>query len=428
MRKQLALLEKESGPSVDVRVDWLSLTARFESDRAIPELKEAVTSAVCDHFGTRESSDCEHNGNYLEGVHFKRAGVRLRWTSFSRCILNGFSEEGRCAGTMNLVCTGKSSIGQLPLERALSFMKALIDFGFRSAARWDLAVDCYDQIGIRPEEIYAELAAGRWRVPRRSTCSIVGEFQQGSQTFQSPTLYLGAVKGDNFVRIYDRAKVLGEERLITRFERQTRGKFAQSLLESFQALANAAWDKPCAEQAFREWLLSAVRSSCDIRRIGHWANRELPANWAKLSDPAWLMDVVFGQTKPLEIGEVVLRGGYAASYRHMLRSSGRVLAMHAIELEVANGACPDALLHMVGFKLGNLTEEDFQELVQGSESKLSLIAVRKAAAALEQRWYSLGGGKVEVSDVVVEEAAKLEGELGGVVTPPQKSRKKKNAA
>ena len=428
MPPQLALPSVESDPKVDVRVDWLSLTAHFEQDRAISELKEAVVSAVFDHFETREHLDCEHNANYLEGVHFRKAGIRLRWTSYTRCQLNGFSEEGRCAGTMNLVCTGKSSIGALPLDRALSFVKALVDLGFRSAARWDLAVDCYDQPGIGPEDIYKELAAGCWRIPRRSTCSILGEFQQGSDSFQSPTLYLGAVKSDNFVRIYDRAKVLGVDRLITRFERQTRGKFAQSLLESFQALANVAWDQPCAQQRFREWLLSAVRCSCDIRQIGHWANRELPANWAKLSDPAWLMDVVFGQTKPLEIGEVVLRGGYAASYRHMLRSSGRVLAMHAVELEAAGSGCPDALLHMVGFKVEMLTEEDFQELVQGSTEGLSLIKVRKAALKLERRWYGLTGNKVQVSDVVVDAAEKLEGELGGVVTPPQKSRRKKKAS
>ena len=427
-RQQLSLVPDDVGPSVDVRVDYLSLTARFESDEAIAQLRTAVTSTVLEHFETREASDMEFTGNYLEGVVYRRAGIVLRWTSFTRCKLNGFSEEGRCAGTMNLSTKGKTGIGMAPLHIALSFIKSLVDLGFESAARWDLAVDCYDQAGISPSDIYEELAAGRWRVPRRQSCTLYGSFKQGSKTFITPTIYLGAIKSDNFVRIYDRAAVLEEERLITRFERQTRGKFAQSLLESFQALANVAWGEPCAEQRFREWLLSAVRSSCDIRKVGQWAHRELPANWAKLSDPAWLMDVVFGQTKPLEIGDVVIRGGYAASMRHCLRSSSRVLAMHCIEVFLAQGHCPDEFLHLFGYKLEHLSEEDYQDLVQHSEGKFSLNQIRKACASLQTQWYGLKGGRVSVTDLNAEEADRLDGELGGVVTPPQNSQSSKKAS
>ena len=109
-RQQLSLVPDDVGPSVDVRVDYLSLTARFESDEAIAQLRTAVTSTVLEHFETREASDMEFTGNYLEGVVYRRAGIVLRWTSFTRCKLNGFSEEGRCAGTMNLSTKGKTCL------------------------------------------------------------------------------------------------------------------------------------------------------------------------------------------------------------------------------------------------------------------------------------------------------------------------------
>ena len=403
-RRQLSLVDDTAKPSRDVRLDWLSVTARFDDDRCVSRLKDAVTTAVLEHFGYRDSQDEEHNGNYLEGVRFKRAGIHLRWTTFTACKLLGASEDGRCAGTMNLIASGKSGIGQLELTRALSFWKTLIDVGFGSAGRVDLAVDVFDLPGCHPSDIYSGLASGRFRVPRRQTCNIIGEFKQGSQTFESPTVYVGNLKSENFARVYDRAAVLQEDRLITRFERQTRSRFAQSLLESFQGAADSAFERSDPEPVLRAWALGAVKATCDFRATGHFKPGELPSNWANRSDPAWFMKHVFEATAPLQIGEVVLKGGFASGMRSMQKNWGRILALHAVQLQVTQGSCPDELLSLCGDRMNSLGEEDFLDLVQSVQG-ITVLAAREAAVKLEGQWFAMGGTPaLQIVDPAIEEA------------------------
>ena len=208
MAEQLVLDGAETEPRRGLFLDWLSLTAHFELDAAVKPLVASVQSAVSDHFGVSDIVPCDFNGNYAEGCRFKRAGIQLRWTKFTTCDLNSWNYEGRCAGTINLICSGKQGIGMLPLDKAMSFMHQLWNLGFRSASRVDLALDIHDYAAVSPNTIYRHLQAGRWAVPRRRDFSLYAGFRQGEEDLQTPTVYLGNIKADNFCRIYDRAVVL----------------------------------------------------------------------------------------------------------------------------------------------------------------------------------------------------------------------------
>ena len=407
---QLELDQVDVLPRRGMYVDWLSVTTHFEVDSAVAALITGVTSAVQDHFGVSDTVPCDYNGNYLEGVRFKRAGIHLRWTKYTMCDLAGFNREGRCAGTMNLIASGKSGIGMLDLDRAFSFLYALHALGFRSGSRLDFALDIHDCPAVDPNVVFRHLQAGRWAVPRRRDFSLHAGFRQGEEELQTPTVYLGNIKSDNFCRIYDRAKVIGLDHPCTRFERQTRGKFAQVLLESACGAADASFESSDAIGLLGRWTSQAIRAACDFRDVSSLGT--MGSNWANRTEAPAVIDRIFGEVAPLEIGDVVVSGGFAASFRHVLRNSSRVLALHAVHLKATKGRVANDLLALCGERLEQLTEEDFHDL-QLAHPELTMYQLRGAFEKLIKQWFVLEGyEEPRVRSTVNEQADRLRCELG----------------
>lgn len=410
MRTQLEIPGHEVAPRRGLFCDWISVTARFEKDEAIKPLWNSVCSAVQDHFGVSEHVPCDFNGNYGEGHRFKRAGIHVRWTSFTQCDLNSWDHNGRCAGTMNLIASGKSGIGMLPLDRALSFLYALWNLGFRSCLRADFALDAHDCPAVDPAVIFRHLQAGRWAVPRRRDFSMHAGFRQGEEDLKTPTLYLGNIKSDNFCRVYDRAAVVGFDHPCTRFERQTRGKFAQVLLESACGACDASFESGNASNLLGRWCVSAIRTACDFRDVA--GLDKLGANWANRTEAPAVIDRIFGEVAPLEVGDVVVQGGFAASFRHVLRNSSRVLCLHAVHLMSSKGRVANDLLALCGDRLERLTEEDFQDL-HIAHPDIPLYKLRQSWEKLVRQWYVLNGmDEPAVRRVANEEVDKARCELG----------------
>lgn len=388
MRTQLELPEVEVSMRRGLYFDWLSVTAHFERDDAVKPLFAAVEAAMQDHFGIRESVPSDHNGNYAEGRRFKRAGVQVRWTTYTQCDLNGWNVEGRCAGTMNLIAGGKSGIGMLPLDRSLSFINQLSNLGFKRASRLDLALDVHDCPAVDPQAVYRHLAAGRWAVPRRRDFSMHAGFRQGEEELTTPTVYVGNIKSDNFARIYDRAHVIGLDHPCTRFERQSRGKFAQCLLESACSVGDASFESLDAQGIIGRWAASAIRATCDFKDVSRLGTTS--PNWASRAEAPAVIDRIFGEVAPLEIGDVVVAGGFAASLRHAMRSSGRVLSLHSVHLMATKGAVANDLLAIGGDRLEGLTEEDLHDL-HLAHPELPLYRIRQAWEDCVKQWYVLSG-------------------------------------
>ena len=395
-----------------VYLDWLSVTAHFTTDAEKHALQMAVCSALKDHLHSSDHQVSEHNGNFLDGWRFTRIGGQLRWSTATAADLIGASHEGRCVGSMNLILSGKSAIGSVPLDVACSLVMALANVGFTNCRRIDFALDIHRLPGTEPDEIHRHLTKGTWRVPRRANFSLHAGFKQGEDQLLTPTLYIGDIKSDNFCRIYDRAVVLGLDHQCTRFERQARGKFAEILLESLQEVHDAAYAGPDASGVIQDWALSAIRATCDFRCVGHYSGRPLPQNWSSRSEPPALMEKVFGEVAALPIGSVVYRGGFAASFRHMQRMSSRVLALHCVQLRVRKGRVSNQLLAICGDRIEDLTEEDLVDLCQQDEH-LTLYKAKKAKVQLIKQFLEeLEGIKVNVAHVDVEAADRLERELG----------------
>ena len=410
MAEQLVLDGAETEPRRGLFLDWLSLTAHFELDAAVKPLVASVQSAVSDHFGVSDIVPCDFNGNYAEGCRFKRAGIQLRWTKFTTCDLNSWNYEGRCAGTINLICSGKQGIGMLPLDKAMSFMHQLWNLGFRSASRVDLALDIHDYAAVSPNTIYRHLQAGRWAVPRRRDFSLYAGFRQGEEDLQTPTVYLGNIKADNFCRIYDRAVVLGLDHPCTRFERQTRGKFAQVLLESGCGASDASFECPNATHILGRWLLASLRTACDFRDVSRL--EKLNANWANRTEAPSVIDRVFGEVAPLAVGDVVVKGGFAASFRHVQRNSARVLALHCVHLMATKSRVANDLLSICGDRLENLTEEDLADL-QLAHSELTIYKIRAAWEKCIKQWFQFNDmPEPQVRRMANVDADKLICELG----------------
>ena len=384
MLEQLEISGTEIAPRRGLCIDWLSVTAHFESDSAVKPLVASVQSSVSDHFGVSDIVPCDFNGNYAEGCRFKRAGLQLRWTKFTTCDLNSWDYLGRCAGTVNLICSGKTGIGMLSLDKAMSFMHQLWNLGFRSASRVDLALDMHDYPAVDPAAVFRHLQAGRWAVPRRRDFSMHAGFRQGEQELKTPTLYLGNIKGDNFTRIYDRAHVIGLDHPCTRIERQSRGKFAQVLLESGCGASDASFESPNATHILGRWALGSIRTSCDFRDVSRL--EKLTANWANRTEAPVVMERVFGEVAPLEVGDVVVSGGFAASFRHVQRNAARVLALHCIHLMATKGRVANDLLSICGDRLEKLSEEDLADL-QLAHSELTIYKLRAAWEKCIKQWF-----------------------------------------
>ena len=407
---QLELEEVDVQPRRGLFCDWLSVTCRFEKDAAVKELLKSVQSAVLDHFGVSDTVPSDFNGNYAEGHRFKRAGIHVRWTTYTACDLNSWNYEGRCAGTMNLIASGKSGIGSIPLDRAMSFIYQLWHVGFRSASRCDLALDVHDCPAVDPAVIFRHLQAGRWAIPRRRDFSMHAGFRQGEEELKTPTLYLGNIKGDNFVRVYDRAHVIGLDHPCTRFERQTRGKFAQVLLELACGASDASFESPNATHILGRWCVSAIRTACDFRDVSRLGT--LGANWANRTEAPAVIDRIFGEVAPLEVGDVVVTGGFAASFRHVLRNSSRVLALHCVHVMATKGTVANDLLALCGERLEQLSEEDFQDL-HLAHPELTLYQLRGAFEKLVKQWFVLEGfEEPEVRATVNEQVDQARCELG----------------
>ena len=410
MRTQLELPDVEPAMRRGLYCDWLSVTAHFERDDAVKPLLSSVESSMQDHFGVSDSVPTDFNGNFGEGRRFKRAGVHVRWTTYTMCAMNQWNEEGRCAGSMNLIASGKSGIGMIDLDRALSFISHLNSVGFTRCSRLDLALDIHECPAVDPNVIYRHLQAGRWAVPRRRDFSLHAGFRQGEEDLSTPTVYVGNLKSDNFARIYDRGHVIGLDHPCTRFERQTRGKFSQCLLESACAVSNASFDSPDATGAIGKWCASAIRSSLDFKDVSRLGTDN--PNWANRAEAPAVIDRVFGQVAPLEIGDVVVQGGFAASFRHALRSSGRVLALHSVHLMATKGRVANDLLALGGERLENLTEEDLQDL-HNAHPDLPLYKLRAAWEKCEKQWWVMNGyPEPNVRRTANEQVDKARCELG----------------
>lgn len=407
---QLELGRVDVMPRRGLFCDWLSVTARFERDDAVKPLVDSVTSAMQDHFGVSDTVPCDFNGNYAEGHRYKRAGVHVRWTKFTTCAMNGWNEEGRCAGTVNLIASGKSGIGSLPLDRALSFIYQLWNIGFRSASRVDLALDVHDCPAVDPAVVFRHLQAGRWAIPRRRDFSMHAGFRQGEEDLQTPTLYLGNIKSDNFVRIYDRAHVIGLDHPCTRFERQTRAKFAQVLLESACGASDASFESSSATHVLGRWCVAAIRTACDFRDVSRL--ERLGPNWANRTEAPAVIDRIFGEVAPLEVGDVVVSGGFAASFRHVLRNSSRVLALHCVHLMASKGSVANDLMAVCGDRLESLSEEDLHDL-HLAHPELTLYRIRFGWEGCIKQWFVMQGyPEPGVRRVANEDVDKARCELG----------------
>ena len=235
-------------------------------------------------------------------------------------------------------------------------------------------------------------------------------FRQGEEDLQTPTLYIGNIKSDNYVRIYDRAHVIGLDHPCTRFERQARGKFAQVLLESACDASDASFESPSATDLLGKWCSSAIRAACDFRDTGRL--EVLGANWANRTEAPAVMDRVFGEVAPLEIGDVVVSQGFAASFRHVQRNSARVLALHCVHLLATKGRVANDLLALCGERMEGLTEEDLQDL-QLAHPELSIYKIRASHEKALKQWFELNGmANVKVRRVANVEADRLRCELG----------------
>lgn len=100
-----------------------------------------------------------------------------------------------------------------------------------------------------------------------------------------------------------------------------------------------------------------------------------------------MMDRVFGEVAPLSVGDVVVKGGFAASFRHVQRNSARVLALHCIHLMATKGRVANDLLSICGDRLENLTEEDLADL-QLAHSELTLYKIRAAWEKCIKQWFT----------------------------------------
>ena len=389
MRTQLELPDVEPVMRRGLYIDWISLTAHFERDDAVKPMFDAIEAAMQDHFGIRDSVPCDFNGNYAEGRRFKRAGVQVRWTKYTTCDLNGWHPEGRCAGTMNIIASGKSGIGMLALDRAMSFIYQLWNLGFKRASRLDVAMDVHDCSAVDPAVVYRHLVAGRWAVPRRRDFSMHAGFRQGEESLETPTVYVGNIKSDNYARIYDRAFVIQLDHPCTRFERQTRGKFAQALLESACSVSDASFESLDAQGMLGRWAASAIRTSCDFKDVSRLGTAS--PNWANRAEAPAVIDRIFGEVSPLEVGDVVVTGGFAASLRHAIRSSGRILALHSVHLMATKGTVANDLLALGGERLETLTEEDLHDL-HLAHPELPLYKIRQAWEDCMKQWFVVVNG------------------------------------
>jgi hypothetical protein len=125
-----------------------------------------------------------------------------------------------------------------------------------------------------------------------------------------------------------------------------------------------------------------------------------------------VIDRIFGEVAPLEVGDVVVSGGFAASFRHVLRNSSRVLALHAVHLKATKGRVANDLLALCGDRLENLSEEDFQDL-HLAHPELTLYQLRGAYEKLLKQWFVLEGyEEPEVRSTVNEQVDKARCELG----------------
>ena len=125
-----------------------------------------------------------------------------------------------------------------------------------------------------------------------------------------------------------------------------------------------------------------------------------------------MIDRIFGEVAPLEVGDVVVQGGFAASFRHVLRNSSRVLCLHAVHLVSSKGRVANDLLALCGERLERLTEEDFQDL-HLAHPDIPLYKLRQSWEKLVRQWYSLNGvDEPDVRRLANEAVDKARCELG----------------
>ena len=125
-----------------------------------------------------------------------------------------------------------------------------------------------------------------------------------------------------------------------------------------------------------------------------------------------MIDRIFGEVAPLEVGDVVVSGGFAASFRHVLRNSSRVLALHSVHLMATKGRISNDLLALCGERMLDLSEEDLHDL-HLAHPELSLYKLRAANEECIKQYFVLEGHpEPNVRRVANEDVEKARCELG----------------
>ena len=372
MEEVTAPVMRGASPSREIRVDYLSLTVRFDRDDECARLRTAIKAAVLATCGYAETKPMTRCGNYGEGEQFTRINGKIKWTTHTMAAINDWDELGRCVGTLNVTFTGSSGIGGLGIEKGMSLIQSFADLGLRSCRRIDLAIDCYDDWDLDIFEIKRQLEEGHWRIPRRdvSTFRYIGALVPRADRPTAATLYLGPIGSPSHVVIYDKAAEKEQDRAWVRFERVTKGIEAQTVFDALLATVDAAWETGTALELLDNFVTGAVKQAADIRDVTGFPDYpKLPKNWTRspMASTPPMLSTAYAQIAPLEIGELRLQGGFAAQARHAIRSTGKTIWKMAI-LSVAQGRDPGSVALTMGFPHHQrITDEDFMELAQVSD-------------------------------------------------------------
>ena len=360
-----------ANPSREIRVDFLSLSVKFERDDECDRLRTAIKAAVLAVVGYAETTAMTRCGNFGEGEKFDRFSAQIKWTKHTMAALNDWDELGRCVGVLNVSFTGSAGIGGLGIERGMSLIQSLFDLGLNSCKRIDLAIDCYDDWDLDIFAIQEHLKSGAWRIPRRdvSTFRYIGALVPRPDRPTPATLYLGPIGSPSLVVIYDKAAEKAQDRAWIRFERVSKGTEAQTVFDELLTTVDAAWETGTALELLDNFVTGAVKQAADIREVTGFPDYpKLPKNWMRspMARTPDMLSTAYAQIAPLTVGELRLQGGFAAQARHAIRSTGKTIWKMAI-LEVAQGRDPGSVALTMGFPHHQrVTDEDFMEMAQVS--------------------------------------------------------------
>lgn len=407
-----------SPPTRRSLLDWASLTSATETDADLRQVVAAVKGVVSDAVGLRSWERARKTGNFGEAEVLDGFSATAAWTTRTQAVINGWHEEGRCVGSVNLVLRGGTGLGRLPLLKAVDLVQSVYELGFSSVRRLDVSLDVFDHPELTIGLIRRQLADGYWRIPRRDASAFryTGPIRDADAGTRGASLQIGARGDDRWALIYDKGAKEASERAWIRFEVHLSGLPAEEALLRLSAALDAGMESADPDRVVDRVAVALVRSVIDIRDLSAYADRgKPPKNWAQFPSITYppVMHPVFDEIAPLELGSFKASGVLAARTRHLMRSSGRHMWKLCV-LACAKGDDPGAVALTVGASSAlSITREELDDLAAWSGFSPAEIDAAEAQAHL--LLCRLHG--VNIREVVTDRQelrAQLERSLGGV--------------